>query len=134
MEDLERSGRRWIGPQSIPFVIGAAALFAGVFSILALEKYQQLSGGLTDPDLVRVPARAIIEAIAVFQKDHGQPPDSLEELKPAYLHQIPKPAWGVKDWEYHRNGLDYGLRVLKHPDYYESYIYWSRTGDWNYDS
>ncbi len=118
-------------------VISVLVLLA-VFFILPLFDpwYTEVTsvGRLTDPDLVEVPARSVIEAISAFEKVHGHPPDQLMELEPNFLSPIPTPAWGTKEWEYDRHGQEYELGVFKRKDYYESYSYSSKSKGWFYDS
>lgn len=60
-------------------------------------------------------ALQLVTALEIYQRDHGSYPDSLDELVPAYLSEIPKDAISPNLWNrkpifgYQRNAKGYGL-------------------------
>ncbi len=60
-------------------------------------------------------ALQLVTALEIYQRDHGSYPDSLDELVPAYLPEIPKDAISPNLWNrkptfgYQRNAKGYGL-------------------------
>jgi hypothetical protein len=59
-----------------------------------------------DPTLEQVRARAdpVVDAVHAFQRDHGKPPRSLDELVPKYLPNMPPPLRATSGWSYHTWG------------------------------
>jgi len=56
-------------------------------------------------------AQPIIKAIDAYRKDHPDEPDSLDDLIPEYLDELPSPLVGGRKWEYHNTKRSYELSV-----------------------
>lgn len=56
-------------------------------------------------------AQPIIRAIDAYRVDHADEPDSLDELVPEYLDELPAPLVGGQVWEYHNTRGSYELTV-----------------------
>lgn len=56
-------------------------------------------------------AQPIIKAIDAYRVDHADEPDSLDDLIPEYLEELPLPLVGGQAWEYHKTKRSYELSV-----------------------
>ncbi|MFG0246474.1 MAG: hypothetical protein ACF8MF_10555 [Phycisphaerales bacterium JB052] len=56
-------------------------------------------------------AQPIIQAIDAYRVDHADEPDSLNDLIPKYLDELPLPLVGGQAWEYHNTKRSYELTV-----------------------
>jgi hypothetical protein len=53
----------------------------------------------------------VVSALDAFMKDNEHYPDSLGELSPKYIGEIPSPAWGLRQWKYSSQGKEFSLSV-----------------------
>ena len=67
----------------------------------------------------------IITGLERYRVDNGRYPDSLKQLVPQYLEDIPTPAWGLRRWHYDRS--------LK-PTQEVQRMYGARNRDWGTDT
>jgi hypothetical protein len=88
-------------------------LFAGIVAI----------GGCSGASRPKTQQRGdrIVMALTQYRADHGRYPESLGELSPAYLKDIPHPTWGLREWKYRGQTSEFNLRVDES----------TRTGDGN---
>jgi hypothetical protein len=53
----------------------------------------------------------IVRALEQYHADRGRYPNSLTDLSPKYLREIPPPTWGLRTWQYQSRASDFTLRV-----------------------
>jgi len=84
-----------------------------------LEKRSKMTGSL------------IIEAISDYKNDHGELPDDLKDLVPAYLRQIPRTSMRIRgtDFFYSRNDNAFRLGFAV-PYAMIGMVYDSRVNEW----
>ena len=74
----------------------------------------------------------IIQALSHYKEAKGLFPESLNDLVPEFLSEIPNPNWGTGEWNY---GLseksDFWLSVRLRKDDYIRHVY--ENGTWWYD-
>ena len=77
-------------------------------------------------------ARPIQEAIRKHLIHEGKYPTELSELLKGYMKKIPKPEWGVNEWEYDvcDDQAGYILRVRERKGFYMGYMYFSYSDEW----
>ena len=56
-------------------------------------------------------AQPIIHAIDAYRAAHPDEPDSLNDLIPEYLDELPSPLVGGQKWQYHNTKRSYELSV-----------------------
>jgi len=131
-------------------LIGGAATL-GVLAVAAsLVGFRNLEAWEMDalrPELERIEARAVplLAAIERFERDHGRPLASLDELTPDYIAAIPDTGAAPFEWRRHAGGFA-GLvvQVSRRPTRFDSFFYspqvlpiesggvTRRFGDWVY--
>lgn len=88
-------------------------------------------------------AEPLLEAIRRYCADHGDLPESLDELSPAYITEIPRPLVGEEQWHLRRHRDDPNEFYLRVESRYSNYAppaghysgplalsYSSRSGRW----
>ena len=80
-------------------VVLAGALGTALIGLIVLTSSPSLSE-------VRLRADPIVDALYAFQRDHGKPPGTLDELVPSYLPRLPDPPRRTSGWRYETFGGD----------------------------
>lgn len=75
-------------------VVVALAVFAAGAVVYAWAHRDE-----ADIDRTRMQGSDIVQALERYRSDEGSYPASLDALVPAYLADIPQPAWG-EEWTY----------------------------------
>ena len=95
------------------------------------------SGRWSNSRIAETQARGEIvrRALDAYARDNGRFPDSLTELVPGHLADIPLPTVGRKSWRYHpyQNGKYYFLDVATKSDS-DPLLRTSSEGGWTFDT
>lgn len=76
--------------------------------------------------------RRIVGALERYRKEYGNYPQSLDELRPQYLDEIPMPTAGSGKWRYRAYGTVIQLQFAVGSGY-PSINYYQPTGEWYED-
>ena len=84
-----------------------------LFRFLVLPVFLCLVGCSDKQQIAETEQRGnrIVDALETFRSDNGHYPQSLLELSPKYLSDIPSPIWGLRKWEYQVNKGQFELGV-----------------------
>ncbi|MCI0398420.1 MAG: hypothetical protein L0332_24150 [Chloroflexi bacterium] len=110
------------------FALGyPAVLFAAIMTAI------KIGLPLTPESITEQRGTEIVMALERYRIDKGQYPDSLNELKPRYMNEIPLAlsSEGV-DWLYTVRAEEFTLGYMKDPDKFGAFVclYEPSRGDW----
>jgi len=122
------SGRR----TSLPVIIFLVSIVVIYVLIWTYPRWLPNPAPLPPREVVTIPGGQILAALEQYRSDHGRYPNTLEKLVPKYVKEVPKPQWGVGEWEY-GGGEKFGLSVLRRKNDYECYYWRQDKNEWGYD-
>lgn len=88
-------GRAWRSRLAVPLVV-LAGLAAG------FTTYRWAHRDDARLEETRQMGEVLVAAIESYRADHGEYPEALADLVPAYVARIERPSWGVGEWTYSR--------------------------------